>query len=229
MGGASSSSIISKDKHEQSLYELERKYVNYQRKLIARQEDKINAVKIRYTSFAIIGSGACIAVTTAFYIMFGRRVRLQMKELSRLKEEAIFIKKRAEKDVATSKKFGYEKFAKSLLTVSDSLDHALDPKYNAVPVSNSKEHKLANIEDIKNGIEITRRNLEKIFNEYGIEKLNPLGEKFDPTLGHEAVQTICSSKADYPPGYINQVFQCGFKLHERDLRAATVVVVKADK
>jgi molecular chaperone GrpE len=229
MGGASSSSIISKHEHEQSLYALERKYVNFQRKLIARHEDKINAVKTQYISYAIIGSGTCIAVTTAFCIMRGRKLSLKMKKLNRLEKEALSAKKRAEKDAATSKKFGYEKFAKSLLTISDSLDHALDPKYNVLPVSNSKEDKLTNIENIKDGIEITRRNLEKVFHEYGIEKLNPLGEKFDPTLGHEAVQTICSSKAYYPPGYINQVFQCGFKLHERDLRAATVVVVKADR
>ena len=62
--------------------------------------------------------------------------------------------------------------------------------------------------------------------EHGIEKINPLGEVFNPTLGHEAVQTIESKKANYPSDHVNEVLQCGFRLYDRDLRAASVIVVK---
>ena len=90
-------------------------------------------MKDEYHKYAAIGSVACGAVLVGSYLVLGKRPRVKIskleKELQHVKEEAIRVKKRSEIDVKNSKKYGYEKFAKSLLTVSDNLDNAIDPRY----------------------------------------------------------------------------------------------------
>ena len=223
MGLTSSTPTISKEKYNKDIYNLKR-HVKHLREINARNNEKINNLKSEYTTYAFIGGAACIALVGASYFAFGKRLRIKNTELKlqlkRVQEEALHIKTRADKDVAISKKYGHAKLAKSLLIVSDNLDHAVDPKFNI------EDNNEANMNNIKDGIQITRDNLQKILLEHGIEKINPLGEVFNPTLGHEAVQTIESKKANYPSDHVNEVLQCGFRLYDRDLRAASVIVVK---
>jgi molecular chaperone GrpE len=57
-----------------------------------------------------------------------------------------------------------------------------------------------------------------------VTALDPQGQPFNPEL-HEAVSTVES--ADLPPNHVVSVMQRGYKLHDRLLRPAMVVVSRA--
>ncbi|SFU56059.1 molecular chaperone GrpE [Nitrosomonas eutropha] len=128
----------------------------------------------------------------------------------RAKAETENIRKRAQTDVANTHKYAIDNFAAQLLAVMDSLDAAL-------AVENST------IESLKDGVELTRKQLEAVFEKFNIYTINPQGEKFDPHQ-HEA---MCTVESDMPPNTVTQVMQKGYMLHERIIRPAMVAVSKA--
>ncbi len=119
------------------------------------------------------------------------------------------VRKRAARDVENAHKFALERFAADLLSVCDSLDMALDPGTEA------------SADSLKEGTEATRKQLVSVLQRFGIEEVNPEGEPFDPEL-HEAM--TMQPSADAEPGSVLTVFQKGYVLNGRLLRAARVVV-----
>ena len=73
------------------------------------------------------------------------------------------------------------------------------------------------------GLELTGIQLQKVFNKNGLEKISPLGEKFDPH-SHEALFQV--NLPDKEDGSVAVVEKVGYKLHGRTLRPALVGVVK---
>lgn len=142
-----------------------------------------------------------------------RKVELQAQEHHdawlRAKAEADNIRKRAQADVANAHKYALETFAGELLPVRDSLEAAL-------AVENSS------LEALRQGVELTLRQLQSAFDKSAIKELNPAGEKFDPHK-HQAMTTVESDKA---PNTVVHVFQKGYVLHDRILRPALVTVAK---
>ncbi|MXS85207.1 nucleotide exchange factor GrpE [Nitrosomonas sp. HPC101] len=128
----------------------------------------------------------------------------------RAKAETENIRKRAQTDIANAHKYAIDSFATQLLAVMDSLDAALI-------VENST------IDSLKDGVELTRKQLAAIFEKFSIHTINPQGEKFDPHQ-HEA---MCTVESDAPPNTVTQVMQKGYVLHERVIRPAMVAVSKA--
>ena len=128
----------------------------------------------------------------------------------RAKAETENIRKRAQTDIANAHKYAIDNFATQLLAVMDSLDAAL-------AVENST------IESLKDGVELTRKQLAAVFEKFNIHTINPQGEKFDPHQ-HEA---MCTVESDIPPNTVTQVMQKGYVLHERVIRPAMVAVSKA--
>ena len=90
-----------------------------------------------------------------------------------VKAEGENIRKRSVEDIDKARKFALERFSGELLSVKDSLDAAL-------AVEN------ANLESYKNGVEITQKQLINVFEKFGINEINALGEKFDPNQHHLA-------------------------------------------
>jgi len=128
----------------------------------------------------------------------------------RAKADTENVRRRATEDVAKAHRFGIEGFAGALLAVKDSLDAAL-------VVENTS------IESFKEGVEITARQLEGVFDKFAIKVINPAGEKFDPHR-HQAISQVDS---DQEPNTVVAVLQKGYLLHERVLRPALVTVAKA--
>lgn len=128
----------------------------------------------------------------------------------RAKAEADNIRKQAQNDVAKAHKYAIERFAQELLNVRDALELSL-----ATPN--------ATTDTLKDGVELTLKNLKAAFDKERIEEINPTGEKYDPHR-HQAMTLIESSE---PPGTVVQVFQKGYLLHDRVLRPALVAVAKA--
>jgi molecular chaperone GrpE len=128
----------------------------------------------------------------------------------RAKAEADNIRKQAQNDVAKAHKYAIEKFAQELLTVRDALELTL-----ATPN--------ATIEALKDGAELTLKNLNAAFERERIVEINPTGQKYDPHK-HQAMTMI---ESEQPAGMVVQVFQKGFLLNDRVLRPALVAVTKA--
>lgn len=76
---------------------------------------------------------------------------------------------------------------------------------------------------LQDGIAMIQQQLKGILAETGLEEVDASGRPFDPTL-HEAVSQL--ETADVPEGQVFQQIRKGYKLRERLLRPATVVVAK---
>ena len=74
------------------------------------------------------------------------------------------------------------------------------------------------------GLELIRRNMKSILDSEGVEKIEAKGQRFEP-WEHEAVSY--QETPDGEDGMVTDVFRDGYKLHDRVLRAAQVVVSKA--
>jgi molecular chaperone GrpE len=138
-----------------------------------------------------------------------RQIRDLTDRLLRAHAEMDNIRKRAQMDVASAHKYAIDNFAGELLPVYDALDAAL-------ATGN------ATAESLRDGVELTRKQLRTAFEKFGLTVLDPVGEKFDPHH-HQAMTAI---ESDAPAQSVLQVFQKGFKLHDRVVRPALVAVAK---
>jgi len=134
----------------------------------------------------------------------------------RAKAEEDNVRRRAEKEVASSRKFAVEGFAKEMVNVFDSLKLA-----SAVEVAEDADDAVKSIHE---GVGITLKQLQSGFAKYALTEIAPeVGEKLDPNL-HQAMTMIESE--DVASGCVINVIQAGFQLHDRLLRPAMVVVAK---
>ncbi len=132
------------------------------------------------------------------------------EEWLRAKAETENIRKRAESDVAAAHKYALERFSTDLLSVKDSLEAAMQSENNSV-------------DSIKDGVDLTLKQLVKTFDTFGIIEVNPVGETLDPHK-HQAMSVV---ESDQAPNTIVSVFQKGYLLNDRLIRPALVSVSKA--
>ena len=127
----------------------------------------------------------------------------------RAKAETENMRRRAAEDVDKARKFAVENFAAELLAVKDSLEAALATESPSV-------------ENLRDGVELTLKQLVAAFGKFNLNDIDPLGEKFDPHQ-HQAIQMVDS---DQPANTVVTVLQKGYRLHDRTLRPALVMVAK---
>jgi len=135
--------------------------------------------------------------------------------------EAENMRKRAERDVAEARAYGITAFARDMLAVADNLARALDaidPQARASAQGTLKA--------LLDGVEITQKDLQKTLAKYGVRRLEPLGERFDPNF-HQAMFEI--PDPNVPPGTVVQVMQEGYAIGDRVLRPALIAVAKGPK
>lgn len=118
-------------------------------------------------------------------------------------------RRRCAQDVMKARLFGIESFAKNLIPVIDSLEKALEAASQAD-------------EATRKGLEVTMRQLEHALEVSGMKAICPEKEKFDPTTS-QAIATV-PADAEHPAGTVVVVFQRGWTLNDRVLRAAMVSV-----
>ncbi|WP_294566466.1 nucleotide exchange factor GrpE [uncultured Succinatimonas sp.] len=137
------------------------------------------------------------------------------EKMLRVVAEADNSRKRAEADVERERKYALEKFVKALIPVVDSLDMALE----------AGKSKSENAQDaMVQGVEATLRLFLKELSTFGVERIDPVGEPFDPNV-HQAISMIPSK--DVKPNCIVSVMQKGFILNGRVVRPAMVMVARA--
>lgn len=124
--------------------------------------------------------------------------------------EAENTRKRARRDVEEGAKYAVTAFAKDLVGVAENLQRALDniPPEQAV---------------LRQGVEMTQKELLAALERHGVRRIDPLGQKFDHNF-HQAVAQIESP--EHAAGTIVQVMQAGYVIHDRLLRPAMVGVAK---
>ena len=119
------------------------------------------------------------------------------------------VRKRASRDVEAARRGGVEKLAGELLAIVDSLEMGLETAATA------------SAESLVAGKQATLRLLRSAFDRFGIELVDPAGQPFDPQL-HEAMSMQPSATA--VPGSVLMVLQKGYRLGDRLLRPARVIV-----
>lgn len=154
------------------------------------------------------------------------KLAVKTKEAAELKDRLLRsvadfrnLQEVTKKDVEKARNFALQKFAKDLLESIDNFGHALGA-FKEEDLEKSKE-----INDLYTGVKMTRDVFEKTLRKHGIEKLDPVGEQFDPNK-HEA--TFELAQPDKEPGTVFHVQQLGYTLNDRVIRPAKVGVVKGE-
>lgn len=136
----------------------------------------------------------------------------------RLAAEMDNLRRRTARDVKDAKSYSVAGFARDMLAVSDNLRRALD----AIPAE-AREAGDAGFNALIEGVEMTERAMLSALERHGVQKLEPVGQKFDPNF-HQAMFEI--PNAEVPNNTVVQVVQAGYTIGERVLRPAMVGVAK---
>lgn len=128
----------------------------------------------------------------------------------RMQAETENTRKRLTRELERARKLALEQVMKDLLQVRDTMERGLeiDPES-------------ATVEAMAEGQSLTLKMLDKILEDHHIEVVDPVGEPFDPEL-HEAMTVLPSP--DHEENTVLEVIQKGFRLHDRLIRPARVVV-----
>ena len=135
-------------------------------------------------------------------------------KLVRLQAEMENLRKRTSRDVEHAHKYALEKFVAELLPVIDSLE---------LGISAASEEKSGEADSLREGMELTLKKFLDVMNKFGVQPVDPQGEKFNPEL-HEAVSMQESAEAG--SNTVVTVVQKGYLLNDRLVRPAMVVVAK---
>ena len=122
-------------------------------------------------------------------------------------------KKRAQKEMADFRKYANASLVKDLLGVVDNLERAIE---------SSNESKAEG--KLSEGLNLTLKELLKIFEKFHACPISALGEPFDPCF-HQAMMQKESD--DHPENIVLDELQKGYMIHDRLLRPAMVVVSKS--
>ena len=120
------------------------------------------------------------------------------------------FKKRAVKEKEDVQRFGIERLLKDFLPVMDNLERALD---------HAEQH---DSRQVIEGVRLVQKLFETVLAKHGVVGFSALGKPFDPSL-HEA---LMQQESDEPAGTVVSEMAKGYKLNDRLVRPAAVVVSK---
>lgn len=127
-------------------------------------------------------------------------------------------RKRMVAEVSAATERGKGELASGLVGVLDNLERALE----AVEIAPEAALDGAEVEGaLEQGMVLTYRELRGALAKAGVEGLDPEGERFDPTW-HEAIQSMPTEEQE--SGTVVQVLQKGYRIGDRVLRPARVIV-----
>ena len=145
------------------------------------------------------------------------RVRQLEAEIHSLKETLLRkmaefenLKKRTSREKEEAVRYGTADILTSLLEVLDNFDRALAVEPAAVDIHSFYE-----------GMKLVARHLQEILRGQGLAEIDPAGEPFDPFF-HEAMMR--HETDEVPDSTVLEVFQKGYRLKDRLLRPARVMV-----
>ncbi len=126
------------------------------------------------------------------------------------------FKKRAVREKQEAIRFANEGLMEKLIPVLDNFDMAL------AAVQNASADQAA--QSLQTGVTMIFQQFKSVLVEAGLEEINAVGQVFDPNW-HEAVSQ--QESTEVPEGNVIQQLRKGYKLRERLIRPASVIVAKA--
>jgi molecular chaperone GrpE len=141
-------------------------------------------------------------------------------EAARLKDQLLRLaadfdnfRKRSRRELGDAERTAREELLRELLPVFDNLERASQHAGAA-----------ADVQSLVDGITMVNRQFVDTLSRLGVQRIQTVGVAFDPAV-HEAVQQL--ETADQPPGVVFAEVLGGYRLGERLIRPAMVVVAKA--
>ena len=132
--------------------------------------------------------------------------------LLRAKAEVENIKKRSEKEISNAYKFSTEGIFLDLIPIFESLDIAI-----------TQASETTNIDNLIEGNKLLKSMFDTFLEKNSLEVINPVDQKFDPNL-HQAIKTVNDDSKEN--NFVSEVLQKGYKLVDRVIKPALVVVIK---
>ncbi len=123
------------------------------------------------------------------------------------------FRKRTQRDIADARAYGKISALEELLPIFDTFKMAM--------MASNMDN--ADLNTLLAGMNMIQNQFTQSFNALGIDELNAVGQKFDPNI-HDAVSEEFSEEVD--AGIVISQHRCGYKMGERLIRAATVIVSK---
>jgi molecular chaperone GrpE len=135
------------------------------------------------------------------------------ERLLRISAEFDNYKKRSSREMVEYRKFANQSLIKEMLSVIDNLELAMN---------STNVHKAID-KDLLQGLEMTYKEILKVFEKFNVKPIDACGQPFDPTF-HEAVMQ--EETNDSPKNTVVNELQRGYMIHDRLLRPSMVVVAK---
>ncbi|MBX3033618.1 MAG: nucleotide exchange factor GrpE [Bdellovibrionaceae bacterium] len=129
-----------------------------------------------------------------------------------LRAEMENYKRHAIKERSEILKYGCERLVRDLLGVIDNFERALAINVTA-----------ENFPSFKQGVDLTAAELKAVLQRHGVTEIPADGVAFDPAM-HEALSSEATEQV--PAGHVSRVFQKAYRLHDKLVRPAQVVVAK---
>jgi len=130
------------------------------------------------------------------------------EKILRSQAEIENVRKTSQKEILKARIYASESLAKELLSPIDNLQRALQHSDEDVP---------------KSLLELVLKEINQAFSNSNVKEINPIGEKFNPNF-HEALSVLEDQKKD--PDQVLEVIQKGYKIQDRVIRPALVIVNK---
>jgi molecular chaperone GrpE len=140
-----------------------------------------------------------------------KRILELEKELQYSAAEIVNTRQRLMRDKNEALKYGSANLASKIIPIIDTLTRAIESGGND-----------KNSESIVEGVKLILENITLALINEGVVKIEIIENSFDPTT-MEAIASVPCPEGD-APGKIVQVIEDGYKLHDRVLRAAKVIV-----
>jgi molecular chaperone GrpE len=138
--------------------------------------------------------------------------------LLRLAAEMENLRKRMTREIEDTRTYAITKFARDMLTATDSLSRAL-----LVLPAETRDTAEGPLKSLIEGIDLTEREMQRLLAVHGVKPIEAEGQKFDPHK-HQAMFEVPDPSR--PEGTVVQVVQTGYAIGDRVLRPAMVGVAK---
>ncbi|MGD8677278.1 MAG: nucleotide exchange factor GrpE [Desulfobacterales bacterium] len=132
--------------------------------------------------------------------------------LLRVSAEFENYKKRTAREMLDFQKYANQSLLRELLPIIDNLELAIKAAAEAADSTDAC---------LLDGVELTRKEILKVFENFHVEPIDALGKPFDPNF-HEAVMR--EESEEHPENTVVNELQKGYLMHDRLLRPSMVVV-----
>tara|TARA_B100000965_G_scaffold327429_1_gene290234 strand:- start:235 stop:783 length:549 start_codon:yes stop_codon:yes gene_type:complete len=136
------------------------------------------------------------------------KIKVLEEKVLRAHAEVENVRRTSQKEILKSRVFSAELITKDLLSPIDNLERSLQHSDQEIP---------------RSLIELVLKEISQALSNNNIEEIDPLGDKFDPNF-HEAL-SIKEDKSKQVEEVL-EVLQKGYKIQERVIRPALVIVNK---